>query len=288
MSDSTPRVESEGTPEFEEGRYVFCAVALDGGDRPVEFDAEGIDGGPVRVVTSDGLGAVVQPVESVFDSGDPTEVRRWLLAHQSVVDDAGRAFGTPLPFRFDTIVRGDDETVAAWLDERESALREALAWLSGRWEYRIELRWDEAAVAERAREEDGELRQLAARVESASEGTGFLLQKQYDQRLAGRLRERSERLESALFERVEPHAVDVRVAGGGSSSRVAADAADAASDDELETAVRLTLLADGDREQRIGEELEAFAERPDLDVRYTGPWPPYSFAPDVDAGEEGP
>lgn len=262
--------------EFDEGRYVFCAVHADEADT---FETEGIEDGPVSLVVEDGVAAVVQPVDAVFDSEDLTEVRGWLLDHQRVVDEAGQRFGTPIPFRFDTIVRGDEATVRGWLADRHAALEDGLDRLAGRWEYRVRLEWDEAAVAEALLAEDDELRELADRAESASEGTGFLLQKQYSQRLAEQLEVRRSVVEEELYGAIEPHVEELRPTGGGSA--VVADEAEA----ELETVAELSLLAERDREDDVGDALEPYAERDAYEVTYTGPWPPYSFAPEVGEGE---
>ena len=276
MSDTDDAGDAEASLEFEEGRYVFCAVYA---DADAEFSAEGIEGHPVSLVVRDGIAAVVQPVDSVYDSDDVTQVRSWLLDHQQVVDDAGQRFGTPIPFRFDTIIRGDDATVREWLADRHAELDDALDRLAGRWEYRVRLRWDEAAVSESLLEDDEELRELAERAESASEGTGFLLEKQYNQRLSEQLERRRAAVEKQLYEAVEPHAVDVPRSGGGSG--MLSGEGDAA----LETVAELSLLASDEEEGAIGDALEPFAARDAYEVKYTGPWPPYSFAPAIGDGE---
>jgi hypothetical protein len=261
--------------DFEEGRYVFCAVHA---DADAAFDAEGIEGGTVSLVVEDGVAAVVQPVDSVFDSEDLTAVRGWLLDHQRVVDEAGQRFGTPIPFRFDTIVRGDDATVREWLRDRHGELDATLDRLAGRWEYRVRLRWDEAAMAEALLEEDEELRELADRAESASEGTGFLLQKQYSQRLSERLERRRSVVEEELLEAIEPCVEELQQTGGGPG--VLTDDEDA----EFESIAELSLLAEAEREGDVGDALEPYADRDAYEVKYTGPWPPYSFVPAIGDG----
>jgi hypothetical protein len=265
--------------EFEEGRYLYCAVRA---DDDASFSAEGIEDGTASLLVRDGIGVVAQPVDSVYDSDDVRRVRSWLLAHQQVVDEAGERFGTPLPFRFDTIVKGDDATVHGWLDERRGEIADALEWLEGRWEYRIEVRWNREAVRESVLEEDEELRELATRTEDASEGTGFLLEKQYERRLEERLQERRDAIAETLFEGIEPHAVEVQRSGGGSGSEIVGTGVD----DDLEGVVQLSVLAPRENEEAIGERLESIAERPAYEVRYTGPWPPYSYAPSI-GGDEG-
>lgn len=277
MTDPIQDGNAGGNPEFEEGRYLYCVVRAAGDD---SFSAEGIDGTPVSLLVEDGLGAVVQPVESVYDSDDMTRVRRWLLTHQDVVDAAGERFGTPLPFRFDTIFKGGDEVVAEWLREHRRSIAEALDYLAGRWEYRIEVRWDEAAVSERLRAEDERLQELAEGIEDASSGTGYLLESQYEQRLGERLRRRGEEVESELIESIEPFTAEI----GRSDGSAGVLQGDTGS--ELDTVCKLSVLADEDHEEAIGERLERIAARPQFEVQYTGPWPPYTHAPEIGGEEE--
>lgn len=277
MNDRIQAGNADGNPEFDEGRYLYCVVHAGESET---FSTEGIEGQQVSLLVEDGVGAVVQPVDSVYDSDDMTRVQRWLLAHQEVVDAAGDAFGTPLPFRFDTIFKGGDSTVAEWVRDNYRELEDALDWLAGGWEYRIRVCWDEEAVSERLRTEDEQLRELATRVEDASSGTGYLLESRYEQRLTEQLRLRSEELEAQLVEDVEPYAIAVQRSD---DPAVALSGGDSS---ELDTAVRLSVLADSDHEEAIGEKLESLAARPQYEVRYTGPWPPYSHAPEIGGGDE--
>jgi len=268
------------TPSFEEGRYLFCAVAIEDRETPA-FDPDGIEGGSVSIVERDGVGVVVQTVGSLFDSEDLEVVKRWLLDHQRVVDEAGEVFGTPIPFRFDTIVTGDDEEVRGWLEENEAELRTALDSLSGRWEYRIDLQWDETQVRAEVAEDD-ELRALSDRIDAANEGTAHLLGKQYERQLSSKVTERRDALSDRLLDRLEEHAHEVAVLDRRPS---VVDAADGVGGEGVDPVVRVSVLADEEREGAIGAVLEEFAAQDHLSVSYTGPWPPYTHAPTI--GGEG-
>jgi hypothetical protein len=272
--------EGERTPSFEEGRYLFCAVSIEGSDEE-EFAADGIEGGSVSIVERDGIGAVVQSVGSLFDSGEMEVVKRWLLDHQRVVDEAGEAFGTPIPFRFDTIVTGEDEQVRGWIAEHDEELRTALDSLSGRWEYRIDLQWDEAQVREEVAE-DEELRALSDRIDAASEGTAHLLGKQYDRGISERVAERRSTLSDRLLDRLGEHVHALEVLERRPAVVDAAGGIEGGSGDSV---VRVSLLADESREGAIGDVLEEIAAEDHLSVSYTGPWPPYTHAPAI-GGED--
>lgn len=276
--------------DFEEGRYLFCIVRPEDGTADATFSAEGIEGREAGLVSAGGLAAVTQPCESLYDASDPEVVRRWLLRHQSVVDAAGEAFGTPLPFRFDTVVVGDEERVREWLDGNADRLHAALDELAGRWEYRIEVAVEDDAEAESLEAEDDRLASLRAEIEAADEGRAFLHEKQYDERLRDIRRERREARADDLVERVEPLAdrVEWDEASSASTTVLGDAGSDSGGSSTEETglstpAISLAVLATPEAAEEIGEELEVVADEPGVEVRYTGPWPPYTFAPEIDA-----
>jgi hypothetical protein len=242
----------------------------------------GIEGGEPYLVRQGGLGAVVQACDSPFDSTDVDTVKRWLLRHQSVVDGAGEAFGTPLPFRFDTVLKGDDEQVREWLDEESDALRDALDDLAGRWEYRIEVVRNREALERRLSAEDEELSELRRKRDDASEGTGFLIEKQYEQRLGRLVESALDEEAAALADRLCDVAAEVRPV-----ERTASPLGEGRGANGDEERTSLAVLAAEEREGEIGDVLDEVAARPEVEVRFTGPWPPYSFAPAIGDGGDG-
>ncbi|MFC4438295.1 MULTISPECIES: gas vesicle protein GvpL [Natrialbaceae] len=264
-------------PEIDEGRYLYCIVQA---DEDVTFETDGVDGEPVSIVAVDGIGAVVHSCDEIYDSADLTEIKRWLVRHQTVVDEAGDAFGTPIPFQFDTILRGDDGGVREWLREESEMLERALTELADHWEYRVEVVETEPIGDEALLERDERLRELDEQISDSEEGAAFLLEKQYDQRVKELQRARRESLTDDLRERLadvtrEVHALER------SPSAAIGDVAGSEATDEGETLCRLTLLAHENDEEAIGSLLDDVAAAPGLEVRFSGPWPPYTFAPEL-------
>ncbi|SNZ13399.1 Gas vesicle synthesis protein GvpL/GvpF [Natronoarchaeum philippinense] len=277
MHDPTDEEPSEDSgAEFDEGRYLYCLVAVGEGADDDAVAADGLDGATTELVRTGGVGAVVHTCESTYDSDNPRQVRRWLLAHQRVVDEAGEAFGTPIPFRFHTILPGDDGTVRQWLDEVRADARVHLDELSNRWEYRISLNLDEERLGDELAAEDEELRSLRARTEQADAGTSFLLEKQYDQQLRKRLREHRQELLEALRRRIAPHVERAEVLG---RRRATLDGVDAAE----QPAQRVAALARDAEVDALGAALDEVAANPGVEIEFTGPWPPYTFAPEFAA-----
>lgn len=266
MSDTT----------FDEGRYLYCVVR----DGEGSLSTVGLDDEPVRLLRHDGLVAVVHDCTSLYDSDSTTQIQRWILSHQSVVDDAGEVFGTPLPFQFDTIVRGDDEAVRSWLADESEALTDHLDALAGRWEYRIEVVWDEDAAREELESTDDDLQNLAERRDEAGEGTQFLLNKQYESRLDQLVSEQRRAEAADLADRLTDEVTDL--VDLGDRSRVGLDVGDA---DDVDVLARFAVLATDDEQEAVGLVLDDVAADPGIEVRYTGPWPPYTFTPELGGGD---
>ncbi|WP_256684654.1 gas vesicle protein GvpL [Halococcus qingdaonensis] len=277
MADDTD-TEGETETEFQEGRYLYCAVAVDDEADP---DTEGVDDEPVRLLAVDDIGVVLHDCESLYDTADMDELRKWVLQHQNVVDAAGEAFGTPIPFQFDTVLTGDDDRVREWVAEERGTLANYLDQLAGHWEYRVELRREEAALREDLVASDDRLAELDEEIEAAGSGTAFMLEKQYDQRLRELRRERRTDRAATLRDRLDEFARDVNELG----ERTTLDDEEG-DNDGMETQARFTVLATEDNEEGMGEMLDEVAAETGVEVRFTGPWPPYSFVPAI-GGEDG-
>jgi hypothetical protein len=259
------------------GRYVYCVVPRDD-DAAAAFDADGVAGADLSVVSVESLSAVVHDRAEPYESDAPGEVREWLYDHQAAVEAAGEAFGTPVPFRFDTVVRGDDETIRTWLSANADALTEALADLSGRWEYRVEVEWDRDALAEALADEDEELAELDERLSDASEGTAFLLEKQYERRVSKLAAEHRRRRAAELAAELERTTDQAEELGDAPQTPL--------TESSSAPTARFAVLADEDERDAVGDFLDTIADEDGASVRYTGPWPPYTFAPDACAPTE--
>lgn len=271
---------SDPTTTVSDGRYLYCLVDVTDVDRPT-LDTEGIGGAPVSVLAVDGIGAVVHPTEALYDSEDSDQVRRWLVSHQRVIDDAAAAFGTPVPFQFDVVIENGDEGVTDWLADNAQTITEALDRYSGLWEYRIHVTWDRATAAEAASEDDEKLAAIEQRRAESGDGERFLLDKQYDQRLETVLREQKARLRDQLTAAVDG-AVDDLIEHSPAPSVEGLSSRE--TDDQW--VARIAVLMSKSSETPVGETLDEFAAEPGVEIRFTGPWPPYSFTTEFFEGAQ--
>ncbi|WP_247729013.1 gas vesicle protein GvpL [Halovivax limisalsi] len=311
MSNRAETPAAEGTtPDLSDGRYLYCVVGLGCADEAPTLETDGVDDEPVSVLAAAGeradgdpagpeqIAAVVHDCAELYDAADPRLVKRWLVQHQRVVDAATERFGTPIPFQFDTILRGGDEGVREWLRSERETLRDALEALAGTHEYRIDVVRTDPIPESAIVDGDDDLQALQTKIDDASEGRAHLLEKQFEQRLAKRRRERGRALaadvEAGIDEFVEavqplepsPSISLEGLEGASSGPDEAGDDTGDSGPDTGEPVCRFAVLATDEGVDDLGSYLDTVADRDGITVRFTGPWPPYSFVPSL-GSEEG-
>ncbi|RRJ29546.1 gas vesicle protein GvpL [Halocatena pleomorpha] len=266
---------------IKEGRYLYCAVSIP--DQKPDFSVTGVDDEPTTLIPIDDVGVVVHECNNLYDTDEVDLLRKWLLQHQQVVDAVGERFGTPLPFRFDTIIQGNDDRVREWAYEEADALSRYLDTLSGLWEYHIDVMIEDNELEAGLEERDERLQELTTRINDSGsgDGTNFLLEKQYNQRLATLKRRRRDERARTLRNRLSDITYEIHDRDTGERSINLTDSKGDESDRMTSQLTRLTLLAHENREKEIGDILDDVAAEPGVTVRFTGPWPPYTFTPAI-------
>lgn len=234
--------------------YVYCI-----GDGLRESAFEGLTGVgrvPVRVQELGTLAAVVS--ESVEEGAVVNEEN--LLAHNRV-NAAALAVTTPLPFRFGT--RTAAERLAEYVSSNETALATALARVRGRVEMSVKLMGKAEVEAEA--EVSDTLRSLETSAEPGAKGAGtaFLLKKRREFLGTEDARRRAEEAAAWLAAGVGELARETAERLSMTKSLLVSAAHLVERERVAEYRVRLRTLA---------------AERGNLRLLTSGPWPPYSFS----------
>ena len=262
------------SPTVTDGRYLYCIV--DASDvEATQLSVTGLNDVAVTLTTHDDIAVVSHATDQLYDTDDITQLRRWLIAHQAVIDEAGSAFGTPLPFQFDVILEGGDEAVVQWIEANEQRIRTALDEFRGSWEYRVHLKWDRSDAESVVQDEDDRLQAISQQRETKGEGARFLLDTQYEERLTAVLENKKASIRDRLTERIDDTARRI-------TSHTAVPSLEGLDglDDDTEWVARIAVLADASDEAELGAHLDDIAVHPGVEIEFTGPWPPYSFAPD--------
>ncbi|MDT0317830.1 GvpL/GvpF family gas vesicle protein [Streptomyces millisiae] len=232
--------------------YVYAVTPAGPAELPEGTTGVGDPPRAVRLVREGELAAVV----SECPAGTRPR-RRDLFAHQRVLTTVSAA-GPVLPLRFGSVCP-DDDAVRDTLAEHADLFLEQLETVVGRAEYNVKAAHREEVVLRSLLAEDPRIRELneATRKRRGAHRDRLLL----GQLLAEGVHRRREQDATAVAEALAPHAT--RVHRG-------AEAAD--------RFLNLSLLVAHDEAAAFLAAVEAQREgNPQLELRVTGPLPPYSF-----------
>ena len=261
-ADSANAIAAKG-----EGLYLYCVAR---GDANRVLGPIGLDGQVVYTVGSGRLLAVVHNCQAEpYQSQDPQVVQGWAVAHQNVVRAAADAFGTVLPMAFDMIVRGaaGGGAVGAlreWLGERRERFTGLLDRLAGTAEYGVQVLWDPEAVAASLVESDDELRRMREEVRDKPKGLAHLLGQKLAKAVRAAMERQADLFAQDFYARIRKSVEDVRV------DKLKKG------DEGAQMLLNLSCLMQEGRGD-LGRVLDDIQQTQGISVRFTGPWPPYSF-----------
>lgn len=247
--------------------YLYCVVPADRVPMPLASPA--LDGGPVHSIRFQDLAVLAHRCEPEPYQGSEEEVRGWIAAHNAVVEEAWQAAASVLPMSFDVIVKGEpDQTaeanLAGWLAGNRQQLTDRLRDLEGRVEVAVVVLCDPERL-------------VAPGAAPAASGTAPAVPAQRARGRAffdaqQRRREVAAEIERRAGERA--HRYRAELSGLAGETR----------DNEprpvpgRRTLLSVSLLLPRGGITAVGEYLDQLSREPGVTVRFTGPWPPYSFA----------
>jgi len=253
------------TKNTREGRYVYC-VANSG--KETDFGHMGVENSFVVTLPVRDIGAVVHRCEiKLYKTKDEEKTLEWLLAHQFVIDAATKEFGTLIPLAFNNILAGDDEAVRKWLDGHYSQLKTLLERLEGKEQYEVQV-FLENEFVRKTIEEDEEIQNLRKDIENKTKGAAYLLKRKQEKRLA-LIECHARRLCNDIRELVDEVGIEPVDKKAPEKWR-----------DKL-MILNLACLVRKDTVQKLTMLLQKVDRREGFAVRYTGPWPPYSFVAEI-------
>lgn len=250
-----------------DGRYMYCII---NSGTASNFGDIGINDTEVCTVPYQNIAAVVHSCEAKSYATNEIEMAKdWILAHSYVIDNATKKFGTVLPFSFDVIVRGDDDTVKEWLARGYGRLKEELERVKDKAEYSVQIFYEHEKLAEKIVNSDQELGELKKKTEKMPKGTAYLFQKQYEQKVKDAISADISGLAKEFSSRIKAHAEEMKVEENPSQAPEKYRS--------KKLIVTLSCLVHRDNVEKLGEVLDEINKRADFAVRFTGPWAPFSF-----------
>jgi len=248
------------------GRYLYCVAKSN--DR-INLGRVGIEGNQVYTIPHKGLCAVVHDCSAhPYQSKDKKVIESWVVAHEETIETAWKRLGTVLPLGFDTIIKTDEEdpgkVVKAWLKEDYQSLKEKLNKVKGKVEYGVQIFWDNKIITKDLVEKNSELKRLNEEIKSKPKGTAYMYRQKLEKLIRGELEKEAERYFKEFYKRIKPCTNEVKV------EKLKKE------DIPRQMLMNLSCLV-GEDDKILGDELEKINNREGFLVRFTGPWPPYSF-----------
>lgn len=247
--------------------YVYGVVEVGVEPPPV---CEGLGGSPVFLITQANLGAIVHDCRPrAYSSDDLGLVKDWVEAHNRVLDTFMQRY-TVVPHTFNTIIHdkgsGEPEAVVReWLAREASVLRTHIERLRGKAEYGIQILWDSAKAIEWLAETDVEVQQAKKQVETSSPGAAYMYREKLQRILRSKMETAAATVCAQIISEVRESCCDIRVE---KNKRP---------ESGLIMIANWSCLVRADQVEPLGEVLDRAAAKPGFQVRYTGPWPAYSF-----------
>lgn len=257
---------SEGQ-EIGEGRYIYCVI---NSTVTINFGTIGIEDSIVYTIPHKDIAAVVHSCKAIpYDANNIEEAKGWILAHNYVIDCASKQFGTVLPFSFDAIIKGNDDTLKDWLSKNCETFKGELERVKNNAEYSVQILYDQKNITEKLESTDQELRELKEKIATVSKGAAYLLGRKYELKVKDALSAEMAKLADEFGGRIREHAEELKVQE--KTSQVPEKYRD------KKLIVALTLLVREDKVETLGEVLDEINKRDGFAVRFTGPWAPFSF-----------
>ncbi len=246
--------------------YLYCVAK---GSHKGRLGNYGIKNSPIYTIPYENICAIVHDCRpEPYKTEDEEEGRRWVLSHQYVLDLATAKFGTIIPLTFDTIFTGGPETVKNWLHNKYESLFETLHRLRGKEEYGVEVLIEKKYVRDLV-EKDGNIMRMREEISVKPEGFAYMLGKRLARDIKLLEEEVTRSISRDVIGRIKEIIAEVKI--------VNRKARRDEFDEEKETILNLSCLGTKDEANNLGALLGKINGREEITIRFTGPWPPYSF-----------
>ena len=236
------------------GKYVYCIIES---TQPLSFGAIGIGAEPTEVHTVNYRDITAVVSDTPLEVYDPT--RENVLAHERV-NDAVMHEHTVIPMSFGTVFKTSEDIVEL-LRSAYDAFRDVLGKMRDKVEFGLKVLWEPDAVIRELEAQDENLSRLRQEI-SSQRGSTYFARMQYGRLVDSLLQNRSEILVGEIFSALR----DVSIA-----SRTNKPIGD-------KMILNAAFLVERAREPEFDAAVKAIGMRHEnLNIRYTGPWPPYNF-----------
>ena len=262
----------------DKGRYVYGIAAS---RETVRLGEIGIEGNEVYTIPYQDLCAIVHncPTQP-YESKDEEIVKSWARVHQSVLDEAKERFSTTIPLGFDTILQSKDDAtppdqvVRDWLKEDYDRLRTLMEKIEGKDEYGVQVSYEPGVMGKQISEQSEEVKKIKEEMATKSPGMAYMYRQKLEKAAKAEMEKLADEWFKDFYSNIKKHTEDIVVE---KTKKLEKDKV---------MLLNLSCLVSKEKVESLGEELEKIDNMEGFSVRFTGPWPPYSFVAKPVAEEE--
>ncbi len=250
--------------EEEQGRYLYCIAK---GSTQTSLGKIGIEGNEVYTIPSNGLIAIVHGCKAkAYDSKDKEKVKQWIKTHQNVIDKAQEKFETVIPLSFDVIIKGKDASkqVADWLQLEKQRLETNLEKIKGKQEFSVQIAWDPTIIGEKLSQIKEEIKSLAKEMEKTTKGKAYFIKQKIKKILKQEMEKLADEKFKQFYSEIKKCCGDTKIE---KNKKI----------EGKQMLMNLSCLVEKNKVQELGKELDKINKQEGFSVRFTGPWPAYSF-----------
>lgn len=254
----------------EEARYLYC-IADSGQSK--DYGEIGLENNQVYTIPYKEICAVVHDCSAEpYDSDDEEKIKQWVKSHGEVLDQVmeNPNYTALIPAGFDTIIQAKEghtveETVKRWLEKELESLVRQLRKVENREEYGVQVLYDPEWLSNNVETDSEEAQELREKIKNKSEGAAYMYKQQLEKLRKEKIDEKKESFISEFLELIKPTVNEAKREGTKDSQ------------DQKKTLLNLPCLVEKGKYEELGEVLEGIDNRGGFSVRFTGPWPPFSF-----------
>ncbi|MCK4732313.1 MAG: GvpL/GvpF family gas vesicle protein [Methanophagales archaeon] len=251
------------------GLYLYGIAEADAQTKLGEI---GIEGSEVYTIPYEELSAIVHncPLEP-YKSDDEEVVKGWVKTHQHVLDVAEEKFGTVIPFSLDIIIKPEDnataeEAMKKWMSDEFNGLMEKMGKIRGKKEYGVQIFYIPSVMSEKIADESEEVRKIKEETKSKPPGAAYMYKQKLETAIKHEMESRMDSYFKDFYGRIKKHVEEIKV-----------EKTKPTDEEDKQMIMNLSSLVTTDKYKELGAELEQIDNTEAFSVRFTGPWPAYSF-----------
>lgn len=267
-AEAAPVEEFGAMDQDNKGRYAYGIAAS---KEAVRLGKIGIEDNEVYTIPYKDLCVIVHNCPTEPYKSDDETVKGWVRAHQNVLDEAKERFGTIIPLGFDTILQpqddatSPDQVVKDWLKEDYERLRAVMEKIKGKDEYGVQILYEPEVMRKQIAEQNEEIKKIKEEMATKSPGMAYMYKQKLENAVKAEMDKLADEWFKDFYDRIKGHTDDIVVE---KTKQM---------DKNKVMLLNLSCLVTQEKVESLGEELEKIDNMEGFSVRFTGPWPPYSF-----------